>query len=128
MVDEPAVQPAPDQQTNPASQRPIADLLATVVLVIAHVALYGATFVVLGMLVMTTDPCGYQKCGDPAWLDRAMHLASWAGGALLLADVALTLFQLVRKRVAWVVPLIGCIAQIALAFGAGAMETLAGPV
>jgi hypothetical protein len=57
-----------------------------------------------------------------------MHLASWAGGALLLADVALTLFQLVRKRVAWVVPLIGCIAQIALAFGAGAMETLAGPV
>jgi hypothetical protein len=45
-----------------------------------------------------------------------------------LADVALTLFQLVRKRVAWVVPLIGCIAQIALAFGAGYMESLAGPV
>jgi len=122
------VQPAPDQQTGPAARRPIAAVLATVVLVIAHCALYGATFVVLGTLVMATDPCGYLKCGDPAWLDRAMHLASWAGGALVLADVALTLFQLVRKRVAWIVPLIGCIAQILLALGAGYMESLAGPV
>jgi hypothetical protein len=128
MVDDPAAQPASDQQTDHAPRRQIADVLATVVLVIAHFALYGATFAVLGLLVMGTDSCGYRKCGDPAWLDRAMHLASWAGGALLLADVALTLFQLVRKRVAWIVPLIGCIAQILLAFGAGYMESLAGPV
>jgi hypothetical protein len=128
MVHEPAGQPTPDQQTDPAARRPIADVLATVVLVIAHFALYGATFVVLGMLVMATDPCGYLKCGDPAWLDRAFYLAAWVGGAFLLADVALTLFQLVRKRVAWVVPLIGCIAQILLAFGSGYMESLAGPV
>jgi Family of unknown function (DUF6264) len=126
--EEPAAQPVPDQQTDQAPRRQIADVLATVVLMIAHFALYGATFVVLGLLVMGTDSCGYQKCGDSAWLDRAMHLASWAGGVLLFADVALTLFQLVRKRVAWVVPLIGCIAQLALAFGAGYMESLAGPV
>jgi hypothetical protein len=37
--------------------------------------------VLLGLLVMMTDPCGYQKCGDPAWLDRAMNLNLWAGGA-----------------------------------------------
>ncbi len=128
MADDPAAQPASAQQIDHASRRQIGEVLATVVLVIVHFGLYGATFVVLGLLAMGTDSCGYQKCGDPAWLDRAMHLASWAGGALVLADLALTLFQLVRKRVAWVVPLIGCIAQIALAFGAGAMETLAGPV
>jgi hypothetical protein len=128
MVEEPAAQPVPDQQTDHAPRRQIADVLATVVLMIAHFAFYGATFVVLGLLVMGTDSCSYQKCGDSAWLDRAMHLASWAGGVLLFADVALTLFQLVRKRVAWVVPLIGCIAQLALAFGAGYMESLAGPV
>ena len=127
MVD-PAAQPVPDQQTDHAPRRHIADVLATVVLVIVHFGLYGATFVVLGLLVMGTDSCGYQKCGDSAWLDRAMHLASWAGGALVLADVALTLLQLVRKRTAWIVPLIGCIAQILLAFGAGYMESLAGPV
>ncbi|MGA9492504.1 MAG: DUF6264 family protein [Mycobacterium sp.] len=128
MADDPAAQPASAQQTDAAPRRQVADVLAAVVLIIAHFALYGATFVVLGLLVMGTDSCGYQKCGDPAWLDRAMHLASWAGGALLLADVALTVFQLVRKRIAWIVPLIGCIAQVALAFGAGAMESLAGPV
>jgi hypothetical protein len=125
---EPAAQPVPDEPTDHAPRRQIGDVLATVVLLIAHFALYGATFVVLGLLVMGTDSCNYQKCGDSAWLDRAMHLASWAGGVLLFADVALTLFRLVRKRVAWIVPLIGCIAQILLAFGAGYMESLAGPV
>jgi hypothetical protein len=125
---EPAAQPVPDRQTDHAPRRQIADVLATVVLLIAHFALYGSTFVVLGLLVMGTDSCGYQKCGDSAWLDRAMHLASWAGAVLLFADVALTLFQLVRKRVAWIVPLIGCSAQILLALGAGYMESLAGPV
>ncbi|BBX48859.1 hypothetical protein GCM10009641_00950 [Mycobacterium cookii] len=128
MANDPAAQSSPAQQSDGASRRQIGDVLATVVLVIVHFGLYGATFVVLGLLVMGTDSCGYQKCGDPAWLDRAMHLGAWAGGVLLLADVALTLFRVVRKRVAWVVPLIGCIAQVALAFGAGAMESLAGPV
>jgi hypothetical protein len=46
----------------------------------------------------------------------------------LFADVLVTLIRLVGQRVAWVVPLIGCIAQLALAFGAAAMESLAGPV
>jgi hypothetical protein len=43
----------------------------------------------------------------------------------LFADVLVTLFRLVHQRVAWVVPLIGCIAQLAVAFGAAAMESLA---
>jgi hypothetical protein len=89
---------------------------------------FGATIMVLGLLVMTTDRCAYQKCGDPAWLDRAMNLNLWAGGAILFADVLVTVIRLVRQRVAWVVPLIGCIAQVAVAFGAAAMESLAGPV
>jgi hypothetical protein len=46
----------------------------------------------------------------------------------LFADVLVTLFRLVRQRVAWVVPLIGCIAQLAVACGAAAMESLAGLV
>ncbi len=77
---------------------------------------------------MTTDSCGYQKCGDSAWLDRAMYLALWAGGAFLFVDVLVTVIRLVRQRVAWVVPLIGCIAQLAVALGAAAIKSQAGPV
>jgi hypothetical protein len=55
-------------------------------------------------------------------------LVLWAGGAILFADVLVTLIRLVGQRVAWVVPLIGRIAQLALAFGAAGMESLAGPV
>ena len=97
-------------------------------LLVVHFLFFGGTITVLGLLVMSTDPCGYQKCGDPAWLDRAMNLALWSGGAFLLGDVVVTVIRLVRKRVAWFVPLMGCIAQLALAVGAAAMESLAGPV
>jgi hypothetical protein len=125
---DPAVQHPSAQNTSRSSGRQLADVLGTIVLLVAHFLFFGATIMVLGLLVMTTDPCGYQKCGDPAWLDRAMNVNLWAGGAILFADVAIAVIRLVRQRVAWVVPLIGCIAQLAVAFGAAAMESLAGPV
>jgi hypothetical protein len=125
---DPAVRHPSAQNTSRSSGRQLADVLGTIVLLVAHFLLFGATIMVLGLLVMTTDPCGYQKCGDPAWLDRAMNVNLWAGGAILFADVAIAVIRLVRQRVAWVVPLIGCIAQLAVAFGAAAMESLAGPV
>lgn len=106
----------------------LADVIGTTVLLIAHFFLYGATFMMLGLLVMGTDSCAYQKCGDPVWLDRAISLGAWGGGAILLVDVVVTLVRLIRQRIAWVVPLIGCVAQLALGFGAAAMESLAGPV
>jgi hypothetical protein len=125
---DPAVQHPSAQNTSRSSGRQLADVLGTIVLLVVHFLFFGATIMVLGLLVMTTDPCGYQKCGDPAWLDRAMNVNLWAGGAILFADVVITVIRLVRQRVAWVVPLIGCIAQLAVAFGAAAMESLAGPV
>jgi hypothetical protein len=125
---DPAVQHPSAQNTSRSSDRQLADVLGTIVLLVAHFLFFGATIMVLGLLVMTTDPCGNQKCGDPAWLDRAMNVNLWAGGAILFADVVITVIRLVRQRVAWVVPLIGCIAQLAVAFGAAAMESLAGPV
>jgi hypothetical protein len=59
----------------------LADFVATIVLLTVHFFSFGATIMVLGLLVMSTDPCAYQKCGDPAWLDRAINLGLWAGGA-----------------------------------------------
>ncbi|OBJ03616.1 DUF6264 family protein [Mycobacterium sp. 1465703.0] len=127
-MDEPATQDV--ATTNPAvGQRSnTVDIVATLILLVIHGGLYGATFVVLGLLVMSTDPCGYQKCGDPAWIDRAMNLGTWGGAALLVIDIVIAVYLLVRQKRAFFVPIIGCLAQVALAIGAVAMELQAGPV
>ena len=116
--------------TNSANGRSnTADIVATSVLLVIHGGLYAASFALLGLLVMTTDACGSRKCGDPAWIDRAMDLGTWGGAALLVADIVVAVYFLVRqKRRAFVVPLIGCVAQVALALAAVAMELQAGPV
>lgn len=126
-IDDPTAQ---DAATTTAERRraSTADIVATLVLLVIHGGLYGATFVVLGLLVMSTDPCSYQKCGDPAWIDRAMNLGTWGGAALLVADVVVAVYLLVRGRRAFFVPIIGCLAQVALAALAVAMELRAGPV
>lgn len=97
-------------------------------LLVVHGGLFAATYVLLGLLVMSTDPCGYQKCGDPAWIDRAMNLNIWAGAALLVIDIAVAVVLLVRRKRAFFVPIIGCMAQVALAVAAATMELRAGPV
>ena len=86
-----------------------------------------ATIVLLGLLVMGTDPCGSVKCGDPAWIQRAMRLGIWGGAAVLIADFVVATYLLVRQKVAFFVPIIGCVAQVALGIGAAAMEWLGGP-
>ena len=110
-----------------STRRP-ADVAATIVLLIVHGSLLGATAVLLGLFVMVTDPCGSVRCGDPAWIDRAMMLGVWSGVAVLVADLAVAVYLLARRRTAFFVPIIGCVAQVALAVGAAAMEWMAGPV
>lgn len=127
-IDDPTAQDAATTTTAEGRRTSTADIVATLVLLVIHGGLYGATFVVLGLLVMSTDPCSYQKCGDPAWIDRAMNLGTWGGGALLVADVVVSVYLLVRRRRAFFVPIIGCVAQVALAALAVAMELRAGPV
>lgn len=127
-IDDPAA-PGAATTNDPTSRRSnTADIVATLVLLVIHGGLYGATFVLLGLLVMSTDPCGYQKCGDPAWIDRAMNLGTWGGAALLLVDIVVAVYLLVRRKRAFFVPIIGCLAQVALAVAAAAMELQAGPV
>ena len=114
------------QPPQPRGQAP--NIAATVVLLLVHGGLYAASLVLLGLLVMVTDPCGSVTCGDPAWADRAGWLGLWGGGAVLVADVVVAVFLLARRRMAFFVPIIGCVAQVALAIGAAAMEWQAGPV
>jgi hypothetical protein len=115
-----------NSQRGPRGQ--VANISATLVLLIVHGCLFGATAMLLGLLVMVTDPCGPVQCGDPAWPDRAMRLGVWGGGAVLVIDFVVAVYLLLRRRVAFFVPIIGCVAQVALAIGAAAMEWQAGPV
>ncbi len=103
-------------------------IAATLILLVVHAGLFGATFALLGLLVMSTDPCGSVTCGDPAWIDRAMGLASWGGGAVLLVDFVVAGYLLVQRRRAFVAPIVGSVAQVTLAIAAVAMELRAGPV
>jgi Family of unknown function (DUF6264) len=114
---------------NQRSQRKLAmDRTATIVLLAVHALLIAVTIGLLGLLVMSTDPCGYQKCGDPAWINRAMVLGLGGGAVVFVAALVVAIRRLARHRTAFFVPLIGCAAQVALTIGAAAMETLAGPV
>jgi len=113
---------------NRSSARQLANVLGPIALLVAHFVFFTATVVGLGIMAMITDSCGARKCGDPAWLDRANYLALWAGGAFLVLDVVVTVIRLVRHRVAWAAPLLGCVAQLAVALGAVAMAFQAGPV
>lgn len=127
-IDDPTAQDTATTSTAGGRRSSTADIVATLVLLVIHGGLFGATFVVLGLLVMSTDSCGYRKCGDPAWIDRAMNLGTWGGAAVLVVDVVVAVYLLVRKRRAFFVPIIGCVAQVALAAAAAAMELRAGPV
>jgi len=63
---------------------------------------------------------------DPAAQDTAA--TSTAGGRRLGRRRGGRVYLLVRKRRAFFVPIIGCVAQVALAAVAVAMELRAGPV
>jgi hypothetical protein len=57
-----------------------------------------------------------------------MWLGLGAGAAIFIADLVVAVTRLARHRVAFLVPAIGCAAQLALAIGAAAVESLTGPV
>ncbi|OBG79911.1 hypothetical protein A9X05_21435 [Mycobacterium sp. E3298] len=111
------------------SERSLAvDRTATVALLAAQAFLVAVTIGLLSVYVMATGSCGYQKCGDPAWINRAMVLGIGGGGVIFAAALFVAVRRLARRRTAFFVPIIGCLAQVALAAGAVAMEFQAGPV
>lgn len=103
-------------------------MIATVVLLCVHAgfALYTA-FTSL-FLVMATDACAYQACGDERWVTRAIYLAIGGGAVTLVVDVVVATVLLANRRIAFYVPLLGCSAQIGVALAVLRMAALAGPI
>src|SRR5689334_21118138 len=103
-INDPATQHASAQNARRSRRSRLADVVATIVLVTVHFFLFGRTILVLALPVLNIDTCGYQKWGDSAWLNRlnrAIDLGLWAGGVILLADLAVAVLRLARRQVAW---------------------------
>lgn len=105
-----------------------ADVVATVVLLCAHTGFALYTVFTSFFLVMATDACAYQACGDERWVTRAIYLAIGGSALTVLLDVVLAVVLLAKRRVAFYVPLLGCAAQAAVGLAVLHMAALAGPV
>jgi hypothetical protein len=127
-IDDPAMREPPVAHTRSDERSLAADRVATVLLIVGHAFLVVATLGLLGLLVMGTDACGDRQCGGQVWIDRAMAVGLGAGAAVFVVTLVVAVRRLARHRVAFFVPMVGCATQVALAIGAAAMESLAGPV
>jgi hypothetical protein len=104
-----------------------AHIAITLVLLVLHFILTQVSLGVVGLSVMSTDSCAYVACGDQRWVNRAVALTIYGGGALLLGSVIIAVWRLVKGRKAIGVAVTGCVLQVFLAFIALMTMGLAGP-
>ena len=114
-------------QETASRHRPL-DITATILLLIGHAVLQTAIAFFVALAVMGTDPCGYVKCGDQKWAWIGPEIAHYGGWILVIADVAVSIFLIVKGRVAWFVPVGFAFAGIVLGVICRWIISLAGPV
>jgi hypothetical protein len=125
-IDDPAMQDALARYANQNRQsRRRIDITTTVVLLVVHGAMAGAT-ALAPFGAVQKDACAYLQCGDQAWFSQAFGVAVLGSGLLFVADLAVVLLRMSRRKLAVVVPIIGCVAQVALGFATYTMITEAG--
>jgi hypothetical protein len=78
-------------------------------------------------LPMSNDNCAYVDCGDEKWI-------TWAMALIVVANVVAAVFSaggvylLARQRIAFWLPLLGCLAQVAIIAAAWWLAAKAGPI
>jgi hypothetical protein len=102
-----------------------ADVTTTILLLIVHAVMAGGT-ALAPFGAIDNDACAYLHCSDQAWFSQAFGVAVLASGLLFVADLAVALLRLRRRKLAFVVPIIGCVAQVALALATYTMIDEAG--
>ncbi|MEU0496615.1 hypothetical protein [Mycobacterium sp. NPDC006124] len=105
----------------------IADVVVTVAFLLAQAGLAAFSFTSVIALPMSTDNCAYVDCGDETWI-------WWSMAAVIGSDVVGLLFAaaaivaLARRRVAFWLPVLGCLTQAAMIAAGWAMAGNAGPI
>jgi Family of unknown function (DUF6264) len=114
-IDDPAMQDALAKygNRNRESRRRV-DITTTILLLIVHAVMAGGT-ALAPFGAINNDACTYLHCADQAWFSQAVGVAVLASGLLFASDPAVVLLRISRGKLAFVVPIIGCVAQVALA-------------
>lgn len=114
--------PAPFGPAPAATRRPTrtADVVVTSLLIAAHVTVFGAAAFFSLFYAMASDPCGSGTACDTGKIGQAFFLTDAVGLAVLLAASTAAVVLMLRRRVAFWVPVVGIAAQVglvALSFG-----------
>ena len=113
--------PYPGPVPAPAARRSrTADVVVTSLLIAAHVTVFGATAFFSLFYAMASDPCGSGTACDTGKIGQAYFLTDAVGLVVLLAASTAAVLLMLRRRLAFWVPLAGIAAQVglvALSFG-----------
>ncbi|WP_299573595.1 DUF6264 family protein [uncultured Williamsia sp.] len=97
-----------------------ADVVVTSLLIAAHVTVFGAAAFFSLFYAMASDPCGSGTVCDTGKIGQAFFLTDAVGLVVLLAASTGAVLLMLRRRIAFWVPLLGVAAQVglvALSFG-----------
>ncbi len=125
-IDDPAMLAALASYNDRSRQtRGRVDVVVTILLLIVHGVLAGMT-ALAPFGAISDDACVYLDCADQPWFSQAVGVAVPATGVVFFADLAVAVLRMVRHKLAFVVPVIGCAVQLALAIAVFTMISEAG--
>lgn len=112
----PHVQPYPQL---PPAQRPMsrantADVIVTSLLMATHVAIVGLSAFFSMFYAMASDPCGSGTACNTDNIGWAFAVTDLGGLGVLLAASVVAVFLMVRRRIAFWVPLVGIAVHVGL--------------
>lgn len=115
--------PPPGYAPPPAPRRPVVvwDLVTTIVLLVIGGAIaIGLTFFAF-FLVFASDPCGASTVCDTDRMSAGFFVALLGPGAVTVATTIVAVVLLVRRRIAFWVPLAGIVLAVGVWIGGAAL-------
>ncbi|NUU06087.1 hypothetical protein HNO83_06950 [Leifsonia sp. C5G2] len=115
--------PPPGYAPPPAPRRPVEvwDLVTTIVLLVIGGAItIGLTFFAF-FLVFASDPCGASTVCDTGRMSAGFFVALLGPGAVAVATTIVAVVLLVRRRIAFWVPLAGIVLAVGVWIGGAAL-------
>ncbi|MEH3155164.1 MAG: DUF6264 family protein [Gordonia paraffinivorans] len=112
----PSPPPAPWAPAPAVARRPTrtADVVVTSLLMAAHVTVFGAAAFFSLFYAMASDPCGSETACDTGKIGQAYLLTDAVGLVVLLGASTAAVLLMLRRHIAFWVPLLGIGVQVVL--------------